>query len=187
MMIDEKDCQEQVRPEQPACDEQPDTVQQANGEEEELDYPQALLEKQSQLEELEKRYTRLTADFDNYRRRTEKQNREVVSRANERLICALLPVMDNFSLALESVADPSLLKGVEMIYNQLMQVLEGEGLKAIDAVECEFDPSVHEAVAREECAELGDNIIVEEMRRGYMLGDKVIRPSMVKVNISREE
>jgi len=148
---------------------------------------QVLAESRQQLEELQGRYARLAADFDNFRKRTERQNRDLVVRANENLICGLLPVLDNFQLALGSIHDESILKGVKMIYDQLLAVLENAGLAAIETVGGSFDPEFHEAIAREESEEQEDNIILEELRRGYLLGGKVLRPSMVKVNFKKEE
>ncbi len=142
---------------------------------------------QQELETLQANYTRLAADFDNFRKRTQRQTREVVARANENLICQLLPVLDNFCIALESLADQSVHKGMTMIYDQLLGVLEAEGVKVIEALGCTFDPLVHEAVAHAQCPDCPDNAIVEELRKGYMLGGKLIRPSAVKVNIKKED
>lgn len=144
-------------------------------------------ELQQQLESLQANYTRLAADFDNFRRRTQRQTQEVIARANENLLCQLLPVLDNFCIALDSLADESVLKGMTMIYEQLIGVLEAEGVKIIAAQGCAFDPLVHEAVSYAHCSDCDDNIIVDELRKGYMLGGKVIRPSAVKVNIKKEE
>ena len=144
-------------------------------------------ELQQKHEELEAMYARLAADFDNYKKRTERQNRDLIIRANENLICRLLPVVDNFRLALASIGNESTGKGIKMIYDQLIDVLAGEGLEAIESVGCSFNPGIHEAVANVESPEHEDNIIVEELRRGYMLAGKPIRPGMVKVNIKKEE
>lgn len=142
---------------------------------------------QQELETLQANYTRLAADFDNYRKRTLRQTQEVVARANENLLCQLLPVLDNFCIALESLSDQTVHKGMTMIYDQLIGALEAEGVKVIDALGCTFDPMVHEAIAHAQCPDCPENTIVEELRKGYMLGGKVIRPSAVKVNIKKEE
>lgn len=141
----------------------------------------------TELETLQANYIRLAADFDNYRKRTQRQTQEVVARANEELFCQLLPVLDNFSIALESLTDESVLKGMTMIYDQLMGVLEAEGVKVIEATGCTFDPMVHEAVGFDHCPDLPENAIIEELRKGYTLGGKVIRPAAVKVNIKKED
>jgi len=137
--------------------------------------------------ELEARYLRLAADFDNVRQRTERQHKELVAMANADLMCSLLPVLDNFNHALDSVQDESILKGMQMIYQQLLDVLGAKGLAEIETVGCPFDPNVHEAVAREERAGAEDNIILAEIRKGYLLNGKVLRPAMVKVNSKKEE
>ena len=171
------------------CEEE-EQITEEQGEEKKqssLDFEAKFLEQQEQLVEIEARYMRLAADFDNFRKRTERQTRDLILRANEDLICELLPVLDNYCLALDSIESESVRKGMKMIYDQLIRVLESQGLAAIGSVGCNFDPSLHEAVAHAESAEHGDNIVVEEIRRGYMLGGKVIRPSMVKVNIKKEE
>ena len=144
-------------------------------------------ELQQKNQELQAMYTRLSADFENFKKRTERQNRDLIIRANESLICGLLPVVDNFCLALNSVDDDSVAKGIKMIYDQLLTVLENEGLVAIDSIGCPFNPSIHEAVANVQSQDHGDNIIVEELRKGYMLAGKAIRPGMVKVNIKKED
>lgn len=151
------------------------------------DYKSLYLTQLGQLEELQGQHTRLAADFDNYRKRVQRQNYDLMARANENLICALLPVLDNFILALNTIDDPSIFKGMQMIYNQLMGVLQNEGLVRIEAVGCLFDPEIHEAVAKEESSEHDENIILEETRWGFTLAGKVLRPALVKVNIKKEE
>lgn len=140
-----------------------------------------------QLEEFQGKYLRLAADYDNFKKRTERQSKEIMLRANETLICGLLPVLDNFSLALSSIQDESVYTGVRMIYDQLLSVLRTEGLEEVQALGCPFDPACHEAVAYAESAEHDENVVTEEIRKGYILGGKVIRPGMVKVNINKEE
>ena len=170
-----------------AQDQTPGTGNGDNMTEEEIPLTVEFAQLQVKYEELNNSYLRLHAEFDNFRKRTERQTRDLILRANEDLICELLPVLDNYCLALDSIESESVRKGMKMIYDQLIRVLESQGLAAIGSVGCNFDPSLHEAVAHAESAEHGDNIVVEEIRRGYMLGGKVIRPSMVKVNIKKEE
>ncbi len=154
---------------------------------EEVDYQALFMDLKEREDELQGKYTRLAADYDNFRKRTQRQHQDIVTRANENIICALLPVLDNFGLALATIDDPSIHRGMEMIYSQLLGVLEKEGLAAIPAEGCSFDPAVHEAVARVERQECEENIIIEEIRKGYSLGGKVLRPAMVQVNIKEEE
>ena len=117
---------------------------------------------------------RLQAEFENFRKRTEKEQKIIFKNANEDLIIKLLNILDNFELALEHLDD----KGINMIYSELYDILENEGLKAIKA-EGKFDPRIHEALIQEEGEE--DEKIIEELLKGYTLNDKVIRPSKVKI------
>lgn len=130
----------------------------------------------------------LQADFDNYRRRTEKEIKEMVKQGNERLIIKLLDVLDDLERATvagrEAKGKEALLKGVEMVLKGLKGIFEHEGVKRIDALGKPFNPNQHDAVDRVETEEFPDNTIIEELRKGYMLNDKVIRPSMVKVAMS---
>jgi molecular chaperone GrpE len=138
-----------------------------------------------QVQELQNRLLRTQADFDNFRRRTRMEKEEFAKYASQHVIEQLLPVVDNFERALAAgrgVQDAAaLLKGVEMIYRQLQQVLEQEGVKPIEAVGRPFNPEYHQAVMRVESDEYEEGFVVEELQKGYMFKEKVIRPSMVKV------
>ncbi len=144
---------------------------------------QKLAEKTKEAEDYYNRLLRTQADFDNYRRRTRQEREELIKFASEDLITELLPVLDNFDRALAAAesTDNEFVSGVQMIYRQLKEILAKEGLAEIPAVGEEFDPNKHEAVMQVESDEHEENIIVEELRKGYALKDKVIRPSMVKV------
>jgi molecular chaperone GrpE len=144
---------------------------------------QIVAEQLSKAEENYDRLVRLQADYDNFRRRTRQEKEEFYKYASEKLINTLLPVLDNFELALSAEGDSieNIKSGVQMIYKQLLDVLAAEGVAPIPAVGEQFDPLKHEAVLRAESDEHPDNTIVQELRRGYLLKDKVIRPSMVKV------
>ncbi len=128
------------------------------------------VKKDEYLEQLQ----RLQAEFENFRKRTEKERQAIFLNANENLIVKLLGVLDNFELALKHVDD----EGIKMIYSELYSILESEGLKPIKA-EGKFDPRVHEALIQEDGKE--DEKIIEEFQKGYMLNDKVIRHSKVKI------
>jgi molecular chaperone GrpE len=127
---------------------------------------------------------RLKAEFENFRKRMVKQQTQLVGSASAQIVEKLLPVLDNFELALMA-ADrtkdyEAMVRGVELVYAELLSVLEREGLKRIDATGDEFDPEQHEAVMQEEGD--GDKVIVaDEIRKGYTLGGRVLRPAMVKV------
>jgi molecular chaperone GrpE len=123
---------------------------------------------------------RVQADFENYRKRVMRDQAELVERANDALVEQLLPVLDSFELALASL-DPGdrARKGVELVYAELLGVLERTGLERIDADGQPFDPNVHEAVAHEEGD--GEPVVVDTMRTGYRLKSRILRPAMVRV------
>ena len=129
----------------------------------------------------EGRYLRLMADFQNYKKRVEKEKRDLYSYANEKLMNELLAVVDNFERALDHDADEGFKEGIEMIFKQLQDVLEKSGLAEIPALGEEFDPNVHSAVMTEETEEYESGKVSGVMQKGYTLNGKVIRPSMVKV------
>ncbi|WP_077367988.1 nucleotide exchange factor GrpE [Anaerosalibacter sp. Marseille-P3206] len=135
-------------------------------------------------EEISNQYLRLQADFINYKNRVEKEKENLYSHASEDLLCALLPVLDNFERALESVenTDDSFYKGMEMIYDQFDKALKEIGLEEIDAIHEKFDPNYHHAALQEESEEFDEGIVLDVFQKGYMFKDKVIRPSMVKVS-----
>jgi len=144
----------------------------------------AVEEKKRLFEELNERYKRLQADFDNFRRRSRSEKEELSRIVTEGVILQLLPVIDNFERALISGADQDAAKimaGIEMIYRQFSGILDKLGVTPIQAVGEQFDPQKHEAVMRVDDADLNQGIIVEELQKGYMTHGKVIRPSMVKV------
>lgn len=128
------------------------------------------------------RYMRLMADFQNYKKRVEKEKSDIYSYANEKLATELLTVLDNFERALEHEGeDKSFKEGMEMIFKQLFDVLEKAGLKEIPALGEEFDPNFHNAVMNEETDEYESGTVSGVMQKGYTLNGKVIRPSMVRV------
>ncbi|MDM5330956.1 nucleotide exchange factor GrpE [Neobacillus sp. CF12] len=152
----------------------------------EIDYSAEIQTLTSKLEEADNRYLRLQADFDNFRRRTRLDIEAGEKYRAQKLAIELLPALDNFERALNIEADneqsKSLLQGMEMVYRGLVEALKNEGVEAIEAVGKEFDPNFHQAVMTGEDENYGSNIVIEEFQKGYMLKDRVIRPSMVKVN-----
>lgn len=158
----------------------------ASGPAEAAELKAALEQALAQQRELEEQHLRLRAEFENFRRRTRREVEELRERASEELITQLLPVVDNFERALEYARSQkersaAFVDGVEMVYRQLMAVLERAGLRPVEAVGAPFDPNVHEAVAYEECEDQPEGHVFAELQRGYTLGDKLLRPSMVKV------
>jgi len=129
---------------------------------------------------------RLQADFDNFRKRSQKEKAELIKYASERIVEDLLPVLDNFERAASAAkVNPDFAafsKGVDMIYRQLQTALYKEGLKAMESVGQPFDPNLHEAVLRVASEEHPENTVVEELQKGYYLKEKVLRPCMVKVS-----
>lgn len=134
--------------------------------------------------DLNDKYMRLYADFDNYKKRSVKEKSDALNYAAVPLMEKLLSVMDNFDRALASCEDQesAFCEGVKMVSRQLTDILTSEGLKAIDALDSQFDPNLHNAVMVDNDAEKEDNVITAEFQKGYMFKDKVVRPSMVKVN-----
>jgi len=142
---------------------------------------QAADEDNQELEELNNKLMRLQADFINYKNRVEKDKKNIYSYALEDIITQLLPVLDNFERAMDNMEEGnSYYEGVKMIYDQMMDVLSKNGLKEIECLDKHFDPNFHHAVMSED-SEKEEGIILEVFQKGYMLRDKVIRPSMVKV------
>ncbi|EGW38717.1 MULTISPECIES: nucleotide exchange factor GrpE [unclassified Desulfosporosinus] len=129
---------------------------------------------------------RLQADFDNYRKRTQKEKVDLINYASERIVGDLLPILDNFERAANAAkVNPDITafsQGVDMIFRQLQTALSKEGLKAMEAVGQPFDPNLHEAVLRVASEEHPENTVVEELQKGYYLKEKVLRPCMVKVS-----
>jgi molecular chaperone GrpE len=146
-----------------------------------------MVELQKQADENLQRYLRAQADFDNFRRRARAEKEDLAKYASMKLIEQLIPVIDNFERALSSSKETkdfdALAKGIDMTYRQLDQVLEQEGLKPIQAVGQPFNPEFHQAVMQVESEEHEEGIVLEELQKGYLLKDKVIRPSMVKVSV----
>jgi len=141
--------------------------------------------KDEKIEELTDRLTRQMAEFDNFRKRTDREKSQMYEVGAKDVIDKILPVVDNFERGLGAVTEEEkedpFVKGMEQIYKQLMTTLEGIGVKPIEAVGNEFDPDYHNAVMHVEDEEVGENIIVEEFQKGYMYRDSVVRHSIVKV------
>ena len=141
--------------------------------------------KDEKIEELTDKLTRQMAEFDNFRKRTEKEKSQMYEVGAKDIIEKILPVVDNFERGLDAVKEEDkedpFIQGMEKVYKQLMTTLEGIEVKPIEAVGQEFDPNLHNAVMHVEDENLGENIIAEEFQKGYMYRDSVVRHSMVKV------
>ncbi len=133
-------------------------------------------------EELNTRYLRLAADFQNYKRRVEKEKGDIYAYANEKIVIELLDVIDNFERALEhSNENESFSEGMNLIFKQFRGVLEKSGVEEINALGEDFDPNFHHAVLTENSAEHESGKVTQVLQKGYLLNKKVIRPAMVKV------
>ena len=141
--------------------------------------------KDEQIEELNDRLRRTMAEFEHFRKRTEKEKSAMYEVGAKSIVERILPVIDNFERGLSAPpADESakaFVDGMDMIYKQLLKTLEESGVKAIEAVGQEFDPNFHNAVMHVEDESVGENVIVEEFQKGYLYRDSVVRHSMVKV------
>ena len=145
----------------------------------------ALAQLTEERDGLRDRLLRLTAEFDNYRKRIDRERREATERAAEGVLSDLLPILDDLERALNAdTADASAdsyRRGVELIHKQILDLLTRRGVKPIETVGQPFDPNVHQSVASEAVPGVPDGEIVEEFRRGYRLGDRLLRAAMVKV------
>ena len=142
-----------------------------------------MAELRNQLEEANSRHLRLAADFDNYKKRARQEQQDTVQYASAALVERLLPVLDDFHRALEHApagVDEGWLRGVRLTLQKLDEVLASQGVQPIEAIGAKFDPKVHEAVGSEESEEPEDTVIAE-LRRGYRMNDRVLRPALVKL------
>ena len=141
--------------------------------------------KDEQIEELTDKVKRQMAEFDNFRKRTEKEKSQMYDMGGKTIVEKILPVIDNFERGLAAVPEDNkedaFVVGMDMIYRQMLTVLEEAGVKPIEAVGAEFDPNFHNAVMHVEDETLGENVVAEELQKGYMYRDTVVRHSMVKV------
>ncbi|HCU08237.1 MAG TPA: nucleotide exchange factor GrpE [Clostridiales bacterium] len=157
------------------------------------DQPQAAPEETNEVpdqeeEDLQTRYLRLAADFQNFRRRSEKEKNDVYAYANEKIVLELLDVIDNFERAMDhtwEAGEDRLMEGMTMILKQLYGVLEKNHVEVIDALGQKFDPTHHDAVMAEPSETYESGMVTRVMQKGYMLNKKVIRPAMVVVAADR--
>jgi len=145
-----------------------------------------LKERVAEVEALNDRLLRLHAEFENYKKRMARERSEFVKFANEALILEFLPVLDSLERALATAGSAAeaqaVAEGLEIILRLFQTTLEKVGVKVIEALDREFDPNLHQAVAQVESPDGRDNIVMEEVRKGYLLEGRLLRPSMVKVS-----
>ncbi len=138
-------------------------------------------------QKLRDQYLRSRADFENFRKRVEKEKAEFYRYALADTLRDILPVLDNFERALEHEGDADFKTGIEMIYKQLSDALTRAGLKPIDPAGEPFDPSFHEAIARYETTEVDPHKVVDVLQKGYLLHDRLLRPALVRVSVAPGE
>jgi len=133
---------------------------------------------------LQDRLLRTAAEFDNYRKRVERERRDLADYMKADILTELLPIVDNFDRAMQVPAGgegDALRKGMELIYKQMLDVLRKRGVTPIEALGADFDPNVHEAVIHEASASHREGEVMQQLQRGYMLGERLLRPALVKV------
>ena len=182
----EKDLKEETVNEETSNEE---TSEEVSSEEETEDKEEASEDKKDkkdeQIEELNDRLKRQMAEFENFRKRTEKEKAQMFDMGARTVVEKILPVVDNFERGLAAVPEEqkedAFVLGMDKTYKHMMSMLEEAGVTPIEAVGKEFDPNFHNAVMHVEDEELGDNVVAEELQKGYMYRDTVVRHSMVKV------
>jgi molecular chaperone GrpE len=162
------------------------SAQEAPGDLEDATTADSAEQAQSKADENWERLLRVTADFDNYKKRAAREKQEAIKFANENLLQKLIPVLDNFEMALAAAqstpgAGQSLQAGISMVQQQLRSALAENGLEEIDATGKVFDPNLHEAVAHNATTDVPDGHVLQQMRKGYKLKDRLLRPATVVV------
>jgi len=140
---------------------------------------------QTELADIKDKYLRLYAEFENYKKKVQKDREELIKYSNESLVYELLPALDNLEMALKHSSEAnleSLIKGVENTFREFVRILEKFGLKSIDALGKPFDPAYHHAMSQVQKDDVESNTVVEEFRKGYLYNEKVLRPSLVAVS-----
>ena len=162
--------------------EEIETEESENEEDEEETTPEDIIKQQEEtLTQYKEKIQRLHADFENFKKQSERQRLEFVKFANEGLILKVLEVYEDLERALEVKEDKDLREGVELIYTKLTKVLKDEGVEAIETDHQKFDPYKHEALLTEKNDDYENNEIIQDLQKGYTLNSKVIRYSKVKV------
>lgn len=177
--MSEKDINENQELDEQTADSQEDEVIEENDEQPEeenaVDYEAILAEEKD-------KYLRLYAEYDNYRKRTSKEKIEAYGNSKADTIAEILPALDNFERALNAeTTDEAYKSGIQMIFNQLNDILKKLGVTEIDALNQPFDPNIHSAIKQVDDENFGENTVCEVFQKGYKLGDRIIRHSMVAV------
>lgn len=166
--------------------EKEETIEETNCDDNITDINEKLEEKkiQDEIDKVNEQYQRLQAEYANYRRRTQQEKETIGLFANEKILNDLIPVIDSMERALEACEDKedSMYKGIDLVYKQLQDTLNKFGVEEIEALDQEFDPNLHLAVMQEVIDGVEANKVVMVLQKGYKLGSKVLRASMVKVS-----
>lgn len=169
--------------------ESQDNLQEENSEDTEADIDpkdEEIQQLKNNVQEEEEKYLRLYAEFENYKRRIQKENQTMKAYKAQDVLNDILPTIDNIERALQIEGEDeqfkSLQKGVEMVYESLLNALKNNGLEKIEAEGQQFDPNIHQAVVQDDNPDYESGQITQELQTGYKLKERVLRPSMVKVN-----
>ena len=180
------------QPETPSTDREAEESDENSQQNEEVTgLSHQLFEKNEELHALNDKYLRLAAEFDNYKRRVQREQRDTIKFANEKLFKDLLPTLDNLERALQSGREQALieglLEGVDLTYKHFLDTLQKMGMKPVASVGELFDPAKHQAVGQVESSTVPENVIVDEYQKGYFLHDRILRPAMVTVAKAQTE
>ncbi|KAF7148931.1 hypothetical protein RHSIM_Rhsim03G0045300 [Rhododendron simsii] len=156
-------------------------------EDEKNEYERKVVVLSEELSSAKERILRISADFDNFRKRTERERLSLLTNAQGEVVEDLLPVLDNFERAkaqikVETEAEEKINNSYQSIYKQFVEILESLGVVPVETIGKPFDPLLHEAIMRDESTEFEEGVIIEQYRKGFQLGDRLLRPSMVKVS-----
>lgn len=173
----EKESAEDMDIDIPVSEEEPDALQK------EIDDLTAKLEEsENKIAEVDDKYLRLCAEYDNYRKRTSKEKTEIYNDAVSKTVAEILPAIDNFERALEAeTSDDSYKNGIQMIFNQLQDILKKVGVTEIEALNQPFNPNIHVAIKQLDDEDFGESTVCQVFQKGYRLGDRIVRPAMVAV------
>jgi molecular chaperone GrpE len=166
---------------------EPETIDTGDEGADAPDWEQLLLDARQEVEQLRDKYLRSVAELDNYRKRVARDREQQYLRSRMELIRQLLPATDDFGLAMSHVPEDYLglpwLEGITLIHRKLETYLSGAGVTPIEAIGRPFDPNYHEALMRETSDQYSEGVVTAEVRKGYMMGDEVLRPTLVKVSM----
>lgn len=179
-MAEEKDKQEEIEETQPSAEEMPETAEQPSDEREAL--IQQLKDAESKVVEYKDGWARTQAEFQNFRKRVDRDNESFRASTKGDIIKKVLPVLDDLERALQNrPADDAWASGIELVARKFQNILEMEGVKKIEAKGAAFDPNFHEAISHESSEEVESGCVIDVVQNGYVIGERVVRPALVRV------